>query len=243
MPKDVSYRAPDGAVIYALSDIHGRADLLAELLGRIDTDARGTGADDLRLVFLGDYVDRGPDSRGVIELLLSGLPDSFSVTCLMGNHERMLLDFLDGDDMEHWMSNGAEATVESYGIDAGDIHWAEGRAEDCRKEFTRLLPTAHRNFLDGLQHWHAAGGYHFVHAGVRPGVPLDQQDSHDMLWIRSPFLHSDKDLGRMVIHGHTPGDAPVVRKNRICIDTGAWFSGQLTALKMWRDERVFLATG
>lgn len=237
------HSAPEGTLIYALSDIHGRNDLLRRLLDDIERDARGIGGDRRLLVFLGDYIDRGADSAGAVETLVSGLPDGFERVFLMGNHEDILLEFLaHGRNIDHWFSNGAETTLASYGIDVHSRAWLVPRPEEARTEFAGVLPPTHLDFYRGLGLSHQEGGYFFAHAGVRPGVPLEAQDRHDLLWIRGEFLRSDEDFGKLVVHGHTPGDEPVVRGNRICIDTRAWQSGRLTALRLWGSGRTFLAT-
>lgn len=238
------HSSPEGVLIYALSDIHGRKDLLLRLLGDIEKDAQSVGGERRLLVFMGDYIDRGADSAGVVDTLLAGLPDGFESVFLMGNHEDILLEFAaHGRNIDHWFSNGAETTLASYGVDIHADAWMRPEPDKARAEFLAALPQAHLDFYRGLGLSHSEGGYFFAHAGVRPGVPLEEQDRHDLLWIRAPFLYSEEDFGKMVVHGHTPGDEPVVRRNRICIDTRAWQSGRLTALRLWGAERRFLATG
>jgi serine/threonine protein phosphatase 1 len=208
---------PEGELIYAVGDIHGRSDLLAELLLKIEADAAMRLAAKKRLIFLGDYVDRGPDSRGVVEILLHGLPSDFSAHFLKGNHEALLLGFLaDASRLDQWRYNGGA--------------------------FASALPATHLHFLQGLDLLIPADDYLFVHAGVRPGVPLEAQSETDLIWIRDEFLGSTKSFGKVVVHGHTPALEPVMRPNRIGIDTGAVFSGRLTALRLQDGERSFLET-
>ncbi len=235
---------PDGEVVYAIGDIHGRSDLLFELLHLIEQDAAHTQPHARKtLIFLGDYVDRGPDSRGVIEMLCNGLPHDFEAVFLKGNHEEILLGFLDDPTLlGSWCRNGGERTLRSYGVDCGRLARENAKPEAWRDAFASALPQAHLNFLRRLRLTYEIGDYAFVHAGVRPGVPLGAQDPADLLWIRDEFLTSLEPFGKIVVHGHTPGAAPVVRPNRIGIDTGAVFSEHLTALRLEDANRDFLQT-
>lgn len=193
------------------------------------------------LVFLGDYIDRGHDSRRVVDMLLGELPDGFDVHFLKGNHEAIMLDFLDDPSgLGHWLANGGDATLHSYGLDVAGLIHKGAPAEAWRRAFLASLPEAHREFFETLELAVSFGDYLFVHAGVRPGVPLEAQSPHDMVWIRGPFLKSDEDFGKIVVHGHTPAREPVVRANRIGIDTGAVFTDRLTALKLEDGSRKLL---
>ncbi len=238
------WRAPDGHLIYAIGDIHGRADLLDDLLAQIADDARRLPkAKHRTLIFLGDYVDRGPDSARVIETLLFGLPEGFDARFLKGNHEAMLLGFLDGTaQLMHWLQNGGDATLASYGVEICELDMGCEHAEQLRVMFAEALPRAHRVFFDSLELMIDLGDYLFVHAGIRPGKPLDQQDPQDLLWIREEFGSYREDFGKLVVHGHTSGPEPIVRPNRICIDTHAWFSGRLTALRLYGSGRELIST-
>lgn len=235
---------PEGTLLYAVGDIHGRSDLLDRMLDEIAHDAAAAGDATTRiLVFLGDYVDRGPDSHGVVERLVSGLPEGFETHCLKGNHEGLLLDFLDDPaSLELWLYNGAETTLRSYGVDVDALARERSPAQVWRDRFAERLPDAHRAFLESLALSATFGDYFFAHAGVRPALPLDGQRAQDLIWIREPFLGSDQDFGKVVVHGHTPGPEPVVRYNRIGIDTGAWTTGRLTALRLHGHARRFLHT-
>jgi serine/threonine protein phosphatase 1 len=235
---------PEGQLLYAVGDIHGRLDLLEALLGQIEIDAqRCEGIERRTLVFLGDYIDRGPASRGVIERLLGGLPQNFDAHFLKGNHEAILLDFLeDASCLENWQLNGGEATMRSYGVDTERLARLGAPAELWQQTFAEVLPESHLRFFKGLNLSLSAGDYFFVHAGVRPGVPLEQQAEADLVWIREPFLDHAAPFGKVVVHGHTPGNAPVTRPNRIGIDTGAVFSGRLTALRLQDGLHKFLQT-
>ncbi len=235
---------PEGQLVYAVGDIHGRADLLAAILRQIEGDARRSGTlDQLTLVFLGDYVDRGPDSRAVVERLLGGLPEGFDTHFLKGNHEAILLDFLDDAwRLEHWLVNGGEPTMRSYGVDTERLSRSAARPETWRMAFAEALPETHLRFFKSLKLSVSFGDYLFVHAGVRPGVPLAAQQEADLIWIRAPFLNYAEPFGKIVVHGHTPGNEPVTRSNRIGIDTGACFTNRLTALKLKDGSREFLQT-
>ncbi len=227
-----------------MGDIHGRLDLLERLLALIAEDAAGSAAPHRHLVFLGDLIDRGPDSRGVVETLRRGPPASpqwcdFRWTVLMGNHEDEMLRFLvDPEGGEDWMANGGLETIRSYA--GSEIR--RGSLEGLRRALLHALPESHRAFLAGLPLSCTVGDYMMVHAGIRPQVPLDRQARADLLWIRGPFLASDEAHGKMVVHGHTIVTEPEDRANRIAIDTGAYFSGRLTALVAEGDEHGFLST-
>lgn len=236
-------KVAEGELVYAIGDIHGRSDLLAGLLEEIEADAARHDAAKKTLVFVGDYVDRGRDSCGVIEMLLKSLPQGFSVHFLKGNHEALLLDFLDdAHRLDHWRMNGGEETMVSYGVDVQRLRETQARPEAWREAFMAALPTAHFDFLRHLRLQLPMGDYLFVHAGVRPGVPLDAQAENDLIWIRDEFLDATEPFGKVVVHGHTPTQAPVIRPNRIGIDTGAVFSGRLTALRLENGSQSFLQT-
>jgi len=232
---------PPDTRVYAIGDVHGRADLLAELHGRIVKDAMNAPEARRVAVYLGDYIDRGPDSAGVIDELLDPLPD-FEQVFLMGNHEEFLLHFLDDPAIgEAWVRNGGDATLASYGVETGGSGIPADLAEACDL-LRQNLPKAHLAFLQELDVSHREGDYLFVHAGIRPGVPLDEQSEHDLLWIREPFLESGDEREFVVVHGHTPVDMGQVHDNRIAVDTGAVWSDRLTAVVLHEDEHSFLHT-
>ncbi len=233
---------PQGQLVYAIGDIHGRADLLALLLATITSNAaRSKDAERRTLVFLGDYVDRGPESKRVVDLLLTELPWGFDAHFLKGNHEAIMLDFLeDPSYLAHWLANGADATFRSYGMDVTALIAKGASPESWRRAFLASLPASHREFFDTLELAVSFGDYLFVHAGIRPGVPLEAQDPMDLVWIRGPFLNSEEDFGKIVVHGHTPTPAPEIRANRIGIDTGAVFTDRLTALRLQNGSRQLL---
>jgi serine/threonine protein phosphatase 1 len=245
VPSDLDHPAlPEGQLLYAVGDIHGRLDLMRVLLARIEEDARTRSHAKRRsLVFLGDYVDRGPDSRGVVADLLARQFQGFDTHFLKGNHEAILLDFLDHPlHLDHWLLNGGQATMESYGVDTEALAEARAHPQTWRETFVAALPETHLRFFRTLNLSVTFGDYLFVHAGVRPGVPLAAQSEDDLVWIRRPFLDHAGPFGKIVVHGHTPTALPVVRPNRIGIDTGAVFSDRLTALRLEDRARDFLHT-
>ena len=174
-------------------------------------------------------------------MLLNEPLNGFERVYLMGNHERMMLDFLDGPPDPVWLFNGGTATLWSYGV-GGLSFSSEGDLDHLRRCLIEAVPTTHRGFLDSLGLSHEEGDYLFVHAGIRPGRPLDRQEARDLLWIRGPFLHSEADFGRRVVHGHTITPEPAVARNRIGIDTGAFFSGRLTCAVIEGAQLRFLHT-
>ena len=222
---------PRGRRIYAIGDIHGRADLLADMQVRIVEDAAERDATRQTVVYLGDYVDRGPDSRQVVSLLLDAPLAGFESVHLLGNHEEFLLRFLEDESIgETWMQNGGAATLASYGIDPSARVPGESLMTMLRHELERRLPPRHLAFMRSLSLSYRAGDYFFVHAGIRPGVALDMQRQADMLWIRDVFLNSEDSHGAVVVHGHSIRRRPERRRNRIGLDTGAYSSGVLTCL-------------
>jgi serine/threonine protein phosphatase 1 len=226
--------APEGMRIYAIGDIHGRADLLNRLFTEIDADsARSPDAEALE-IYLGDYLDRGPASRQVIDDLIAR-GRSRRAVFLKGNHETYPLEFLrDPTFFGAWSQLGGRETLISYGvlppIAPGPNEWTE-----IARAFAAALPAEHRDFLQDLQPYACYGDFYFVHGGVRPGVPLERQREEDLLEIREPFLSSQVDFGKVVIHGHTPALEPEFRPNRIGIDTGAYATGKLTCLVISGD--------
>lgn len=233
---------PHGRLIYAIGDVHGRADVLADLLATVKKDAEGLGASERELIFLGDYVDRGPDSRGVIEqiLALDGEP-GVSVLALKGNHEEAMLEFMkDASFGPVWAQHGGGATLRSYGVEPPANRMDDTQWQRAQGELAAAMPAEHKRFLEGLTTHCKRGDYVFVHAGIRPGVPLEEQTERDMLWIRREFLEHGKPLGHVVVHGHTPESQPFAGPHRIGVDTGAYYSGRLTAVRLWGNERSFV---
>lgn len=226
---------PPGVRICAIGDIHGCLDQFESLLGRIE---EMLGSEDYRLVFLGDYIDRGPDIAGVVARLIAIAEARPDTVFLRGNHEAMLLEFLyDPPSMAAvFLGNGGEETLRSYGCGIWGARNAHALADEAREK----IPEAHLAFLRTTTFSEQIGDYFFCHAGVRPGVPLRKQSTDDLLWIRNRFLDSDADFGAVVVHGHTPSTKPVTKANRIGIDTGAVFGGPLTAVLLEGEQRRFI---
>ncbi len=233
--KNVKPRLPDGVRIYAIGDVHGRADLLQSLLTVIDADLARSAPERAIQVFLGDYVDRGPDSRAVIDLLIER-SKSHETVCLKGNHEVFLLEVLkDPARLEEWRRYGGLLTLVSYGINPTMNPTPEQQIE-LIEGLRQALPPEHLSFLQQLRPSFACGDFFFAHAGVKPGVALERQKEEDLLWIREEFLEFERRFGKYVVHGHTPVSVPDIRSNRINIDTGAYATGNLTLLTIQGDS-------
>jgi serine/threonine protein phosphatase 1 len=230
---------PEGTRIYAIGDIHGRLDLLDSVLARIDTDVDMHPASNAIRVFLGDYIDRGPDSKRVLDRLINYCVTQPTV-CLLGNHEAFLCEFLKNPDvLSVWRCCGGLDTLLSYGL-APKIETDAQNQRELASELKRILPSSHREFLSGLKQYFICGDFFFVHAGVRPGICLTKQSEDDLLWIREDFLLSEDQFGKIIVHGHTPVLEPDVRPNRINIDTGAYATGRLTCLVLESDKIKFI---
>jgi serine/threonine protein phosphatase 1 len=234
----ISASTPSDTRIYAIGDIHGRADLLIETIERIDDDLERRPIGHSVEVYLGDYVDRGPDAKTVIDLLSVRLVTNRAI-CLRGNHEDMMERFLkDPAHLEAWSQLGGLATLASYGVvphpsgneTSGDLH----------HRFCQMFPRSHLLFLQCLKPWLGCGDFLFVHAGIRPGVPFERQQLNDLIWIRGEFLESQLDHGKLIVHGHTPVPHPDIRANRINIDTGAVWTGALTCIAIEGTSIMFL---
>lgn len=223
-----------------MGDVHGRLDVLEPLIRDIAADARASRpAEQPLLVFLGDYVDRGPDSKRVVDLILDlHEGDAFEVRALKGNHEEALLAFFDDPNFgAAWMEHGGGATLASYGVPPPATRTdaeAWGRAVDA---FAKALPPAHRDFYARLELMLTVGDYAFVHAGVRPGVALDRQEERDLLWIRREFLEEPGPFGKVIVHGHTPMEEPQLTRHRLGVDTGAYATGVLTAIRLHHEDQ------
>jgi serine/threonine protein phosphatase 1 len=235
-------RVPEGERIYAIGDVHGRLDCLDALIARMAADDAGRPPANTTYVFLGDLVDRGPDSKGVVERLLqfsrSGRPCRF----IKGNHESVFVDAAEGDAKGARMlvRMGGRSTMLSYGISEADYDALD--YPELAARLAELVPHEHRAFLSAFEMYAVYGDYLFVHAGIRPGVPLEEQRIEDLCWIRQPFLNHRRSFGPMVVHGHTVTEEVEERSNRIGIDTGAFASGRLTALGLEGETRWFLTT-
>lgn len=233
--------APPEQMIYAVGDIHGRLDLLERLSQRLIDHAAGTPAE---IIFLGDYIDRGQDSAGVVSFLLSDpFPDTFTCTYLKGNHEATLLDFLSNPQVgPSWAQFGGGETLISYGVRAplgrlDEAGWAKTSAD-----LAAQLPAGHLSFYQQLALSAERGCYFFAHAGVDPETPLDQQDEASLLWVRDAFLNDSRTLPRIIVHGHTPAPGPFADQRRIGLDTGAYQTGVLTAACLMAGRVSFLST-
>jgi len=235
----------DGQLVYAIGDIHGCYDQLVRLLKRIGKDAEQRALGRVaNLVFCGDYVDRGPASSRVLDALCwLRRHGPFYTHFLKGNHEEVMLAYIrDPDEARVWMRFGGAETLRSYGVtppkveDDPDIH------REARNDLLEQMPAAHLRFLEELQMIFTVGDYAFVHAGIRPGVPLAQQNPQDLLWIREDFVDVDKPLERIIVHGHSwVGDEPVLTPHRIGLDTGAYETGVLSAVRIEDDMIEVLA--
>lgn len=228
----------DRTRIYAIGDIHGRLDLLERAIAAVDRDVADRGPDAIT-VTLGDYVDRGPASRGVIDCLAAN-PFPTPYVALKGNHEMLMETFLtDPATGEHWRRLGGLETLHSYGVPVGDLMVGRSFAAAAAR-LRAALPMDHVTFLKSLKTSLDQGRYFLCHAGIRPGIPFERQTDEDLMWIRDEFLRSTADFGKIVVHGHTPAPEPEVRPNRINIDTGAFASGRLTCVVLERDGHRFL---
>ena len=233
--------------IYAIGDIHGQRAMLEDVHDLIARDTAAHGAADDLVVHLGDLVDRGPDSRGVIEVLLSGLDRGENWIAIRGNHDAVFEAFLTSDDESLYASPsglpwenprmGGGATLASYGVSTGPLR---SRAS-IRAEARKTVPAAHLRFLRDMRNLYAAPGLIFVHAGIRPGVPITRQDAHDLHWIREPFLSDPRDYGALIVHGHTPVDWPDHRGNRLNLDTGAGM-GRVPMAAVFEGGEVWVLT-
>lgn len=235
-------RVPEGLRLYAIGDIHGRSDLLDRMAALISDDLRRAPPQDAITVFLGDYIDRGLDSRGVIDRLVARDFPTPIVT-LRGNHEETMLNFLDDERvLDSWRHYGGLEALHSYGVNVSEAMRGTGFAR-IRADFAARLPESHRAFLEQTKLSVAYGDYFFCHAGVRPETPLDRQDAQDLLWIRDTFLDYRGAYPKIIVHGHTPALQPELLPNRINIDTGAYMTGVLTALRLEEARKSFISTG
>lgn len=232
-------RVPEGIRVYAIGDIHGCSHLLDALHEQIARDAKRFRGEKV-VVYLGDFIDRGHDSKGVIERLLHAVPAGMTPRYVKGNHDAALLAFLvDPGTYRVWRSFGAAETLQSYGV-SPPLFDAMDQFESARVALAAALPREHLAFFNHLELKVEIGDYVFCHAGVRPGVALDDQSEEDLLWIREEFLNSNRSFGKVIVHGHTPLLAPVRTANRISIDTGAYATGTLTAAVLERTGCRFL---
>lgn len=242
MVRSARFLGPKAHRAYAIGDIHGRLDLLDELLDRIAADSAARKPARTTVVFLGDLIDRGPHSAEVVERLRTYQPDFARLIFLMGNHEEVLLRIMAGETeiLPDWLRFGGAECARSYGLDPVDLECREPSA--ALRLLRRAIPKDHLKFLSSFADTASFGKYLFVHAGIRPGVPLAKQAAPDLRWIREPFLDDRSDHGRIVVHGHTISEEVDERHNRIGLDTGAYWTGVLTAVGLEENERWFLQT-
>lgn len=236
---DTSYGLQEASRIYVIGDIHGRLDLLDQVIGKIDLDMKRSPSAEAFTVTLGDYIDRGPNSRGVLDRLTQN-PFPTPYVPLKGNHEELFENFFDDPSLgSKWRHLGGLETLHSYGVPVSLLMLGKGfrEAADVLRE---KVPETHLEFLSSLRTSASSGSFFLCHAGVRPGVPLDRQNDSDLLWIRDEFLNSKMDFGKRVVHGHTPTNSPEVLANRINIDTGAYMTGRLTCVVLEGEQHRFL---
>ena len=228
---------PPGRRIYAVGDLHGRLDLLDAALARVAADDAARSAAETELIFLGDLVDRGPDSAGVVERLRRLAAEQPRTRFLLGNHEEVFLLALGGDEraVRLFCRIGGRETLISYGVSPEEYERLS--YEEVAERLTALVPVAHREFLSGFEQLVVVGDYAFSHAGVRPGVPFAEQKVEDLRWIREPFLDHRGPLEKVVVHGHTIREEVEFRRHRIGIDTGAYATGRLTVLGLEGEQR------
>lgn len=232
-------RGPDKLRVYAIGDVHGRLDLLQEMHRLIQLQNQKSPPFDWVVVHLGDYIDRGLQSRGVIDFLIDGQRKNHRILALAGNHDVGFLDFLNtGDTYGLFARHGGRQTALSYGVNIdfnNDLSIASGR--ELLKE---AVPTAHRDFLRRLPRSIMFGDFFFCHAGIRPGVELEHQNPEDLIWIRSEFLDDMRHYSKVIVHGHTPATEVEIRPNRVNLDTGAYASGRLSAIMIDGSSKSFL---
>ena len=227
--------------VYVIGDIHGRSDLLDRMVGKITRDIEKNPAAESLTVTLGDYVDRGPDSSGVLDRLARN-PFPTEYIALKGNHEQLVETFLDQPAVaSQWRHLGGLETLHSYKVPVAALMVGKG-FDEAAQALRQALPAEHSAFLKRLKLSLTVGGHFLCHAGVRPGLPLESQRAEDLLWIRDEFLNSQAQYGKIVVHGHTPTLSPEVLSNRINIDTGAFATGRLTCLVIEDGGIRFLST-
>jgi serine/threonine protein phosphatase 1 len=237
-------RLPDGLVAFAIGDIHGRADLLTPLLEQILSSADQDRPGQTTIIFLGDYVDRGPASREVLALLEAlARTRRHQLRFLMGNHDRLVLDFLaDPRIGPTWSEFGGRETLASFGVEPPRARENLEAWEHARRAFLAAIPPAQVNFLRSLEMSCELGDYFFAHAGARPGVSLALQEEQDLLWIRESFLKDRRRFAKVIVHGHTPAEDAYADDRRIGLDTGAYATGVLSAVRLVGDRRELLQT-
>jgi serine/threonine protein phosphatase 1 len=233
--------------VFAVGDIHGCKELLNVIHNKIIEVSKNKEGEKL-LIYLGDYIDREPDIKGTIQTLIDFQPENFTKVFLLGNHEQMLLDFMAGkrNSLYIWLGNGGLETLESYGCDMNSYidNAMELKGEELiRKQFTRLLPSAHKNFFNQLILNYEWDDYFFVHAGINPDLPIEKQEKETMLWTREKnFFNPKMTCSKIIVHSHTPVEKIEKYPFRINLDTGSFYSGKLSCLKIENGELAFLNT-
>ena len=237
------FSVPENTRIYCIGDIHGRDDLLIDLHGMILLDSAEFIGEKI-VVYLGDYIDRGLHSKKVVDHLINAPLNGFESIYLRGNHEQVLLDFLNHDPniASQWFNFGGQSTVLSYGVSIAGIPFGD-KLKQLQHDLADKIPADHLSFFTQLKYSFELGDYFFVHAGVKPKVALNRQNVMDMMWIRDEFLNSKFRHEKMIVHGHSVVELPEEKANRIAIDTGAYTSGRLTCLVLEGEQRRFLQTG
>ncbi|QGZ93371.1 metallophosphoesterase family protein [Terricaulis silvestris] len=227
---------------FAIGDVHGRADLLDQMLLRIAHDVAEANSQNAIVIFMGDYVDRGPDSAEVIAHLLSQQPPGIEWRFLKGNHEQSMLNFLDGPTMNRgWLAHGGLETLVSYGVSPLPSIGSSAEAiVQARDQLKQNMPASHLAFLQSLERFVIVGDYLFVHAGVDTSLPIERQRDDDLFWVRGKFLNDTRAFSHVVVHGHTPVTTPYRDHRRICVDTGAYATGRLCAARFFGDSVTFL---
>lgn len=234
---------PEDVRVYAIGDIHGRADLLEQLFEQLKADISDKNFRRLYIVFLGDYIDRGFESKRVIDLLLNQKWGNLRAVFLKGNHEQTMLDFLTKPEIgAQWVEFGGRETLNSYGVKPSEVLQDASAWQVVSEQLKENLPETHLHFLSGLQTYFELGNCYFVHAGVDPTKRLDDQTDEDRLWIRDNFLSSERKLSKVIIHGHSPEENPVWDGRRIGVDTGAYITNRLSAARIQGGNVKFFTT-
>ena len=233
-------RIRDGLRIYAIGDIHGCVKELRSLLALIDKDLKRNTVEAYRLIFLGDYVDRGPKNKDVIRELIKLDKSERDTVFLRGNHDEKFANFLSDplDTGESFMRWGGATTIKDYGV---SFRKGEGYRSISSK-LEKKVPNTHQQFIARLEYYHVEGDYFFAHAGVNPLVDLEAQEPYDLMWIRAPFMQHEEPYDKVIVHGHTPVEKPDIKLNRIAVDTRCYQTGKLTALVLEKDTQRFLQT-
>lgn len=233
---------PSGQRVYAVGDIHGRQDLLSQLLVMIDEDDAQRGPAETHIIFLGDLVDRGPDSKGVVSTLLALAKNRKNIRFLIGNHEEVMIGAHKGDPsmVRFFCRIGGRETILSYGVPLA--RYRDMEIEELAELLPTLFPQEHMDFISAFEDQIVMGDYVFVHAGIRPKVPLAEQNLKDLRWIREDFISYNRPHEKFVIHGHTISENIDTQSNRIGIDTGAYLTDRLTAIGLEGTERWFVQT-